>query len=98
MSLNWTVENIPDLTGKVIIITGANSGIGFEAAKEFARKGARIILASRNKNKAEAALLLIQSEIPDSQAEVLQLDLANLKSIQQLQTASKISMIAWMPC
>jgi NAD(P)-dependent dehydrogenase (short-subunit alcohol dehydrogenase family) len=89
MSLNWTVENIPDLTGKVIIITGANSGIGFEAAREFARKGARIILASRNKNKAEAALSQIQTEIPGSRAEILQLDLANLKSVQQFAESFK---------
>ncbi len=81
--MNWSTEKIPDLTGKVIVITGANSGIGFEAAKEFARKGARIILASRNKNKAEAALSQIQTEIPGSQAEILQLDLANLRSVQQ---------------
>ena len=87
--MNWTVEDIPDLTGKVIIITGANSGIGFEATKEFARKGVRVILASRNKNKAEVALSQIQTEIPGSQAEILQLDLANLKSVQQFADSFK---------
>ncbi|MEE8357024.1 MAG: oxidoreductase [Anaerolineales bacterium] len=87
--MNWSTEKIPDLTGKVIVITGANSGIGFEAAKEFARKGARIILASRNKNKAEAALSQIQTEIPGSQAEILQLDLANLRSVQQFADSFK---------
>lgn len=45
---NWTAKEIPDLTGKVIIITGANSGIGFEALKEFARKGAFVVMACRN--------------------------------------------------
>ncbi len=83
MSLYWTSENISDLSGKVIIITGANSGIGYEAAKEFARKGAQIVLASRNKNKAEVALSQIHAEIPAARAEILQLDLASLKSIQQ---------------
>ena len=83
MSEKWTAENIPDLTGKVIIITGANSGIGYEAAKEFARKGAQIILASRNLDKAQSALSQIQSEIPETNAEILKLDLANLKSIHQ---------------
>ena len=47
MSKKWTAENIRDLTGKVIIVSGANSGIGFETAKEFARKGAQTIMACR---------------------------------------------------
>ena len=46
MSNKWTTKNVPNLSDKVIIVTGANSGIGFEAAKEFARKGAKTILAS----------------------------------------------------
>jgi NAD(P)-dependent dehydrogenase (short-subunit alcohol dehydrogenase family) len=83
MISNWTSDNISDLTGKVIIITGANSGIGYEAAKEFARKGAQIILASRNLDKAQFALSQIQAEITETKAEILKLDLANLKSIQQ---------------
>ncbi len=83
ISEKWTTENIPDLTGKVIIITGANSGIGYEAAKEFARKGAQIILASRNLDKAQSALSQIQSDLPETKAEILKLDLASLKSIRQ---------------
>ena len=70
MSANWTTDKIPDLTGKVIIVTGANSGIGFEEAREFARKGAQTILACRDMNKAKAALDQIQVEIPDALAEV----------------------------
>lgn len=80
---NWTIENIPDLTDKVIIITGANSGIGYEAAKEFARKGAQTILACRSMDKAQDALAKIWSEIPDAQAEIMPLDLASLQSIHQ---------------
>jgi NAD(P)-dependent dehydrogenase (short-subunit alcohol dehydrogenase family) len=83
MSENWTTNNIPDLTGKVIIVTGANSGIGYEAAKEFARKGAQTILACRNVDKAESALAQLRAEIPNGPAEVMQLDLASLKSVHK---------------
>ena len=89
MGEKWTVEDIPDLTGKVIIVTGANSGIGYEAAKEFARKGAQTILACRNLDKAKAALDQIQAEIPDALAEVMQLDLASLASVHRFANAFK---------
>ena len=80
----WTTANMPDLTGKVIIVTGANSGIGFEAAKEFTRKGATTILACRSKDKAEAALAEIMTEIPNANAEIMLLDLASQASVHQL--------------
>jgi NAD(P)-dependent dehydrogenase (short-subunit alcohol dehydrogenase family) len=80
---NWTVANMPDLTGKVVIVTGGNSGIGFEAAKEFARKGAATILACRSMNKAGAALAELKAELPDADAEIMQLDLASLDSVRQ---------------
>ena len=87
MSGNWTTANIPDLKGKVMIITGANSGIGYEAAKEFARKGAHVILACRNMDKAQAALAEIQAEIPDVPAEIMPLDLASQKSVHDFAEA-----------
>ena len=83
----WTTADMPDLTGKVIIVTGANSGIGFEAAKEFARKGAQTILACRSMDKAEVALAEILTEIPDAPAEIMPLDLASLTSVRQFTTA-----------
>ncbi len=79
----WTTADMPDLTGKVIIVTGANSGIGFEAAKEFARHGGQTILACRNMEKAEAALEEIQAEIVDAPAEIMELDLASLSSVHR---------------
>ncbi len=85
----WTTADIPDLTGKVIVVTGANSGIGFEAAKEFARKGAQTILACRSMDKAQAALTQIQTEIPAALADVMHLDLANLASVRQFAEAFK---------
>jgi NAD(P)-dependent dehydrogenase (short-subunit alcohol dehydrogenase family) len=79
----WTTADMPDLTGKVIIVTGANSGIGYEAAKEFARKGAQTILACRSMDKAEAALAEIRAEIPQAPAEIMQLDLASQASVHK---------------
>ena len=83
MPENWTTEDIPDLSGKVFIVTGANSGIGYEAAREFARKGARTILACRDIAKAQTALDRIQAEIPDAALETMHLDLASLASVRQ---------------
>ena len=83
MREKWTTKKIPDLTGKVIIVTGANSGLGYEDAKEFARKGAKIILACRNMEKANKALSKIQAKIPEAQAEIIQLDLGSIDSIKK---------------
>jgi NAD(P)-dependent dehydrogenase (short-subunit alcohol dehydrogenase family) len=85
----WTTQNIPDLTGRVIIVTGANSGIGYEAAKEFARKGAQTILASRSVDKAQGALSQIWKEIPNAKVEIMQLDLASQRSIHAFAEAFK---------
>lgn len=85
----WTTTNTPDLTGKVIIVTGANSGIGYEAAREFARKGAQTILACRSVDKAQAALAEIKAEIPNASAEIMPLDLASQRSVHQFAEAFK---------
>jgi NAD(P)-dependent dehydrogenase (short-subunit alcohol dehydrogenase family) len=85
----WTADDIPDLGGKVIIVTGANSGTGYEAAKQFARKGARTILACRSMEKAQAAAAQIQTEFPDASVEVMPLDLASLQSVREFAAAFK---------
>ena len=74
---NWNTNNIPDLSGKTAVITGANSGIGLEAAKALAAKGAHIVMACRNVDKATA----VQKEIPGT-SEVISLNLASLDSIE----------------
>lgn len=79
----WTTDDMPDLTGKVIVVTGANSGIGFEAAKEFARKGGRTIMVCRDMDKAQFALTEIRAEIPEATAEIMELDLASQASVRQ---------------
>ena len=83
----WTASEMPNLSGKVIIVTGGNSGIGFEAAKEFARKGAHVTLACRNMEKARSAMDEIVAEIPGASVEIMALDLASLDSVRQFATA-----------
>jgi len=78
----WTVERIPDLSGKTILVTGGNNGIGYEAARQFARKGAHVVLACRDGQKGHAARDAITSEHPESSVEAMQLDLASLASVR----------------
>lgn len=81
MSTNWTLADIPDLTGKVAVVTGANAGLGLEITKGLAGAGARVIMACRNQMKAEAAALEVRSANPRGSVEIASLDLANLASI-----------------
>ena len=89
MTQKWTTANIPDLSGKVVIVTGANSGTGYEAAKEFARKGAQTILACRSMQKGQDAADKILQEIPDAAVEHIHLDLASLASVRAFAKAFK---------
>ena len=80
MKDNWTTNNIPDLKGKVIIVTGGNSGLGYWSVKAFAEKGAEVVLASRSKENGEKAKTEILKEVPEGKIEVAKLDLADLES------------------
>jgi hypothetical protein len=60
----WTATHIPDQTGRVAVITGANTGLGYETATALAAKGARVVLAVRNLDKGKAAADLITEPIP----------------------------------
>ena len=77
----WTPKNIPDNSGRTICITGANSGLGLEAARNLVDVGAHVIMACRNAEKAEAAAQSLRSG--KGSVEVRQLDLASLASIRQ---------------
>jgi NAD(P)-dependent dehydrogenase (short-subunit alcohol dehydrogenase family) len=81
MASSWTAENIPDLTSKTAVVTGANSGIGYETARALVCKKARVILACRNADKGDAAVKLIAQEVPKAKAELVQLDLSVLASV-----------------
>lgn len=82
MAVKWTAEDMPDLGGKVAIVTGANSGIGYAMARALAYRGATVILACRSKEKGEAAARQIGQACPGAQAELLRLDLANLAAVR----------------
>ncbi len=78
----WTVAQIPGQAGRRALITGANSGIGYYAALELARKGAQVLLGSRDRARGEAALARIRAEIPEAKVELALLDLASLESVR----------------
>jgi NAD(P)-dependent dehydrogenase (short-subunit alcohol dehydrogenase family) len=86
-STPWTAAQIPSQAGKTVLITGANSGIGFQAAVELARHGAHVLLGCRNATKAQAALQRLQSEVPNASAEIVELDMASLASIRAFAAA-----------
>jgi len=78
----WTINNIENLTGKIFLVTGANSGIGYEATKVFASKGALVIMGCRNLDKANKAKETIIKEFPEASLDIIQLDLTSFKSIK----------------
>lgn len=79
---NWTITDIPDLTGKTVIVTGGNSGLGLESVKAFALKGAKVIMACRTVSKGEDARKTIMKFLPTADIIVMELDLTDLKSIR----------------
>ena len=82
MAEKWTAADIPDQTGRVALVTGANSGLGLSTARELARAGAAVILACRNPEKGVGAVEEIRSELPEARVELVGLDLADLSSVR----------------
>jgi len=78
----WTADDLPDLSGKTIVVTGGNSGIGYEAALQFARRHGLVVLACRSLEKASAAAAQIKSAYADAAVEVMELDLSSLASVR----------------
>ena len=79
----WTLEQAADQTGRRILITGSNTGIGYATAELLARKGAAIILACRSAEKGQQALAKLRAQVPQIEAELLRLDLADLASVRE---------------
>jgi NAD(P)-dependent dehydrogenase (short-subunit alcohol dehydrogenase family) len=82
MKTIWTAKNISSQQGRRVVITGANSGIGFHAALELARKGAEVILPARTKEKADGAIARIRAEVPNAKLVSEIVDLADQKSVR----------------
>ncbi len=78
----WTTTDIPDQRGRTAIVTGANTGLGFETAAALAARGARVVLAVRNLDKGKEALTRIANATPGAQVELQHLDLSSLGSIR----------------
>jgi protochlorophyllide reductase len=78
----WNANNIPDQRGKLFVITGANSGLGYEASLALARKGAHVVMACRNLGKGETARKAVLAQIADARLDLEQLDLASLESVR----------------
>jgi NAD(P)-dependent dehydrogenase (short-subunit alcohol dehydrogenase family) len=83
----WKLDSMPDQTGRVAIVTGANTGIGFETAAALAAKNATVIMACRNRQKAEEAMARIRERTPEAALEFIELDLASLASVERFAEA-----------
>jgi len=83
MNKKWKIEDVPDQTGRRILITGANSGLGFKSTEVLASKGAEVIMAVRNTEKGEDAKRRILDKYSDAKLDLMKLDLSSLKSIKE---------------
>jgi NAD(P)-dependent dehydrogenase (short-subunit alcohol dehydrogenase family) len=80
--MGWNAADIPDQHGRVAVVTGANGGLGLETARQLAAKGAHVVMAVRNQEKAAAALKEIRATAPDAALELVALDLASQASVR----------------
>ncbi|MFD7013033.1 oxidoreductase [Streptomyces sp. NPDC059928] len=83
MAQGWSAQDISDQSGRTAVVTGANSGIGLVAARELARRGARVVLACRSEERGKEAEAHIRGGVPGAEAEFRRLDLADLGSVRE---------------
>ena len=79
----WTANDIPDLNGKTAVVTGANSGLGYETALALARHGANVVMACRDEGRGTEAIERVRAEAPGASVELSLLDLADLTSVRK---------------
>jgi len=85
----WCATDVPDLSGKVAIVTGANSGIGYEATKVLAAKGAHVVMACRSVDKCTLAVEKIKREVEHASLTAMKLELGDLSSVRGFASAFK---------
>jgi NAD(P)-dependent dehydrogenase (short-subunit alcohol dehydrogenase family) len=78
----WTAADLPDLAGRVFVVTGGNSGLGLETARELARRGGHVVIACRDTGRGKAAVDDVQKSAPGASLETMALDLADLSSVR----------------
>lgn len=83
MTAKWTAADVPDQSGRVAIVTGANSGLGYDTAAVLADKGAHVVLAVRNLDKGRQAVDQIKSGNPNADVTLQELDLSSLNSVRK---------------
>ncbi|GAA3159650.1 oxidoreductase [Nonomuraea salmonea] len=79
---SWSLTDISDQSDRIVVVTGANSGIGYVTARELSRRGAHVVLACRDPERGKAALGRMRDEVPDARLELRSLDLASLESVR----------------
>lgn len=84
--MNWTTDKIKNQNGKTFLITGANTGLGFQTAQELAKKNAYVILAGRNSDKINEAISDIKKNSPAAKLEAGIVDLSDLNSVKEFAT------------
>ena len=85
--MTWNTNDIPDLDGKVAVVTGANGGLGLESAKALAGAGAHVVMAARSQEKAQSAYEEILAAHPDASLEIVELDLGSQESVKKAAAA-----------
>ena len=86
MATRWTAADVPDQSGRTAVVTGASSGLGLETARVLAARGATVVLACRDTEKARRAAGQIETEAGRASVRVVRLDLASLASVRQART------------
>jgi NAD(P)-dependent dehydrogenase (short-subunit alcohol dehydrogenase family) len=81
--MTWTAADVPDQSGRVAVVTGANGGLGLEVARELAARGVRVVIAARDQVKAVSARASIRSQAPEAALELQPLDLASQASVRE---------------